>query len=224
MAIQYYDNALYEKLKAWVPADISVCIKKPDETARLFKLVDDKNKDKEFTLPLISLSRDTSFELLETTKSPLSFNGKRIGGDDKKSILLNAIPISIFYQIDIYTQKYEEADSILREIIFKFLNNPKLTVTFPYNGVNLQHYAYTRLSSTVSDNSDIPERLYEGEFTRWTIQLEIKDAYLFSIPIKNNWHMEEESSSRLELINGNNFDDNIEGLEGDYQVEIPDKD
>ena len=222
MAIKFYDEALYNKLQNWLPAELSKSILKPDETSRMFKLRDDDKKDAEFTLPLIALSRDSNIELLDVSKGPLSFNGKRIGGDEDKSILLNAIPISIYYQIDIYTKYYDEADALVRELIFKFLNNPKIKVNFPYNGFNLEHNAYVRLSSTITDNSDIPERLAPGEFTRFTIQLEIKDAYFFSIPEKENYKIDLHGANTLNV----SYVDKSEcidgcGIVGTYEVETP---
>lgn len=46
------------------------------------------------------------------------------------------------------------------------------------------------IESTVSDNSDIPERLISGQFTRMSIRLTIDDAYLFSVPFMDNWNIE----------------------------------
>jgi hypothetical protein len=40
---------------------------------------------------------------------------------------------------------------------------------------------------TVSDTSSISERIFSGQFTRWTIQLEIQDAFLFSVPYRRDW-------------------------------------
>lgn len=198
MAVKYYDEALADKIKGWLPDNFKKHILKPDEVSRLFRIRDDESKDEPLSLPIVALSRDTTIELLETTKSPLSFNGKKIGGNDDKTIQLNGIPISIFYQIDIYTKHYAEADAIIRELIFKFKNNPKMIITLPYNGANVEHVCYTRLLSTITDNSDIPQRQIEGQFTRWTIQLRIEDAYLFSIPIRDNWCMSEENT----ILNG----------------------
>ena len=42
---------------------------------------------------------------------------------------------------------------------------------------------------TISDTSDITERLFPGQFTRWTIQLEIQDAFLYDIPYRRNWKL-----------------------------------
>ena len=55
MAIRFYDEAIYEKIKKWVK-DPNVSILKPDETERLFKQKADENKDKPITLPLITIS------------------------------------------------------------------------------------------------------------------------------------------------------------------------
>ena len=44
--------------------------------------------------------------------------------------------------------------------------------------------------STVEDTSDIPQRLFSGQFTRWSIRLTIDDAYLFSAPVEKNWSMD----------------------------------
>jgi hypothetical protein len=43
--------------------------------------------------------------------------------------------------------------------------------------------------SNISDTSDIPQRLFVGQFTRWTIQLEILDAFLYNIPYRKNWRI-----------------------------------
>jgi hypothetical protein len=43
--------------------------------------------------------------------------------------------------------------------------------------------------STVSDTSDISTRIFAGQFYKWTIQLELQDGFLFSIPQKQNWRI-----------------------------------
>ena len=101
---------------------------------------------------------------------------------------MNIIPILPTYQLDIYTKTYEEGDEYVRNFLFKLINNPKLIIEIPYNDLNIKHVANIRVLETVSDTSDISEHLFPGQFTRWTIQMEIQDAFLFSIPYKNNWH------------------------------------
>ena len=53
------------------------------------------------------------------------------------------------------------------------------------------HDSTVRVESTVSDNSDIPERLISGQFTRMTLRLIIDDAWLFSVPFMDNWDIED---------------------------------
>lgn len=103
---------------------------------------------------------------------------------DKGALQLNAIPVDINYQIDIYTRKYEEGDEYLRNFIFGLVEHPKMVVTLPYNGANLEHVCYTRLDGNVVDNSNISEKLFPDQFTRWSLKLSIQDAYLFSLPFK----------------------------------------
>jgi hypothetical protein len=47
--------------------------------------------------------------------------------------------------------------------------------------------------STIEDTSDVPQRLFSGQFTRWTIRLNIDDAYLFSVPVETSWSIDSEA-------------------------------
>jgi hypothetical protein len=52
--------------------------------------------------------------------------------------------------------------------------------------------------SNVSDTSDIPQRLFVGQFTRWTIQMEIQDAFLYNIPYRKNWKIYTDENTILD--------------------------
>lgn len=185
MSVSYYDEALYNKIKSWVK-DTRMRILKPEESLRLFQLSADLENDKPVTLPLISLSRDTNIAINYTHKKPMSFDGLMVRATTKQSQQINAIPIVINYQIDIYTKKLSTADEYVRNFVFNIVNHPKLTIEIPYNGINYLHECNIRLVSPLQDNSDIPQRLFSGQFTRWTISLTIDDAYLFSAPVEMN--------------------------------------
>jgi hypothetical protein len=182
MAVSLIDDALYAKIQGWIK-DPKMVILKPNETLRLFQTVSDQTNDKPLTLPLIALSRDSEIEILQTNKKPLSFSGQILDANSKSVQLFNGIPIIVRYQLDIYTRSFVEGDEYLRNFVFNFVNHPRLLVTIPYNNVNLKHTGNVRIDSTISDTSDIPQRLFSGQFTRWTIKLNIDDCYLFSIPI-----------------------------------------
>lgn len=186
MAVSLIDDALYAKIQSWV-IDPKMKILKPSETLRLFQTIADSTNDDEISLPIIALSRESEIEIQQTNKRALSFSGHIAGTNTAKDkiLVINAIPIEVNYQLDIYTKGYAEGDEYLRNFIFNFINYPKMTVTIPYNGANYQHDANVRVESTVSDTSDIPQRLFSGQFTRWTLKLNVDDCYLFSIPVQS---------------------------------------
>lgn len=190
MALRYYDDVLAERLKRWVPENSHLRILKPDESKRLFELIANDNNDKNIKVPFIALSRDTSIEINSNIKQNKSFDGLKLANNDDITLQLNVIPVTINYQLDIYTKTYDEGDEYLRSFLFKLINNPLLKIEIPYNNTSIQHVANIRVADQVSDTSDISERMFSGQFTRWTIQLELQDAFLFSIPYRKNWKLD----------------------------------
>lgn len=181
MAVRFYDEAFVNKLKDWVK-DPNLRILKPDETTRFFEMRADMKDDKPFSLPVIAVSRDKDIEILNPQKQPKTFDGFLYSSDAEISMPINAIPIRIGYQIDIYTKKMAECDEYVRNFVFNFINYPKLTINIPYNNVQLKHQSNILLQPNISDNSDIKEHLFPDQFTRFTLKVIIDDAYLFSIP------------------------------------------
>ena len=155
----------------------------------MFETLADDSKDKNVKLPLIALSRNNDIELLLNVKNPRSFDGLKLQQDEAGTVQMNVIPVKLQYQLDIYTKTYKESDEYLRQYLFKLINNPLIKITVPYNGQNVPQIANIRVLSTVSDTSDIPQHLFPGQFTRWTIQLEVQDAFLYDIPYRRNWQI-----------------------------------
>lgn len=193
MGIRYYDEAVLNKIKSWLPTATKLQILSPDDTETLFSIINDENKDTKISLPFMALNRGSDVELLNTSKRPMSFDGMMKDSTERTSISINAIPISIEYQLDIYCRKYAEADELLRNIIFNFINSPTITVVFPYNNANIELNANITLDSTIRNTSGIPQRINFGQFTRFTLNLIVDDAYLISIPVKQNVFIEEPS-------------------------------
>lgn len=191
MGFRFYDKALVEKIKKWTK-NTKMRVLSPDEVQRLWNINADDNNDEPLQLPLIALSRDRNIEIQTTGKTPMSFDGIHVESNEKNTLQLNAIPATLSYQLDIYTRRYDEGDEYLRNFIFNFINYPKMTIQVPYNGANLEIACFIQLQSTASDNSDISERLFPGQFTRWTLQLSISPAYLFSAPVNENASIEYE--------------------------------
>lgn len=185
MSVKLYDEALLKKLQYWT-GDTHTTIVGADESSRLFATIADISNDKKLNLPLISLSRPGGFVINDKYKQPKSYNGMSLAHNNTISAKLNAINIAIPYQLNIYTRYQEEADEYVRNIVFNIINYPKLTIELPYHQLDVKHDSSIRLTSDVEDNSNIPERLISGQFTRYTLEIVVDDAYLFDINVKDN--------------------------------------
>lgn len=189
MAISYYDEAVTQKIKGWLADNSKLRVLAPDETTRLFQLAAEDSNDKPLKLPLIAISRNKDIEIESAIKQNKSFDGLVIAKDKTtaETVHLNVIPVKTTYQLDIYTKKRIEADEYVRQYLFKLINNPQIIIDIPYNGYLVRHTANLRVLNTVSDTSDIPNHVFPGQFYKWTIQLELQDGFLFSIPQKTGW-------------------------------------
>ena len=161
----------------------------PNDARRIFEVVADNTNDKPLQFPMLVLTRPGGYTIngQGLAKHPLSYNGAKLHADAETSVLLNAIPITIPYQLDVYCRYFEEADEYSRNLVFNIIIFPKLTITIPYNGENYKHDSNIRMSDEIEDNSGIPERLVTGQFTRMTIALNIDDAYLWDVRKAGNW-------------------------------------
>lgn len=191
MAISYYDEAVTAKIKGWLADSSKLRVLSPDETNRLIQLNAEDTGDKPLTLPLIAISRNKDLEIESAIKQSRSFDGLIIKNDKEtgETVHMNVIPVRTTYQLDIYTKKRIEGDEYVRQYLFKLINNPQIIIDIPYNGYFIRHTANLRVLNTVSDTSDIPNHLFAGQFYRWTIQLELHDGFLFSLPSKPGWRL-----------------------------------
>ena len=191
MAISYYDEAVTQKIKGWLADNSKLRVLSPDESNRLIQLAAEDSKDKPLKLPLIAISRNKDVEIESAIKQNKSFDGLVIDKDiiTSEAVHLNVIPIKTTYQLDIYTKKRIEADEYVRQYLFKLINNPQIIIEITFSNYFVRHTANIRVLITVSDTSDIPTHLFSGQFYKWTIQLELQDGFLFSIPQKQGWRL-----------------------------------
>lgn len=189
MAISYYDDAITAKIKGWLADNSTLRVLNPDETNKVIELHAEDSGDKPLQLPLLTISRNKELEITSTIKQNKSFDGLIIQKDtvNAATVHMNVIPVKTLYQLDIYTKRQLEADEYVRQFLFKLINNPQIIVEIPYNNYVIKHTANLRVLNSVSDTSDIPTHIFSGQFYRWTIQLELQDGFLFSIPYKKNW-------------------------------------
>ena len=180
MGVRFYDEALVNKIKSWVK-DKEMRILSPENVDKLFQIKANDSGDKALTLPLIAISRGSNIDIA-TTKRALTEDGQHVYATEDRSLVLNAIPMELSYQLDIYCKYFNEADEYLRNFLFNLINYPKISIEIPYNNTKIIHNSTIRVESPVADTSDIPERLISGQFTRLSISIKIDDAYMFSVP------------------------------------------
>ena len=92
----------------------------------------------------------------------MSAYGLTFETNPNKSEWLNAIPIELSYQIDVYTRYMNEANEYVRNMIFNIVNFPRLTIEIPYYDNKIPHNSSIHLEKEVADNSSVPERLIHG--------------------------------------------------------------
>jgi hypothetical protein len=189
LAISYYDEAITQKIKNWLADSSKLRVLSPDESTRLMQMAAEDSGDKPLKLPLIAISRNKDIEIESAIKQNRSFDGLVLKTDDATAtaVHFNVIPIKTTYQLDIYTKKRIEADEYVRQYLFKLINNPQIIIEIPYNNYVVKHTANLRVLGTVSDTSDISTHIFAGQFYKWTIQLELQDGFLFSIPQRPGW-------------------------------------
>lgn len=189
MATYLYDEALVNKIRGWTNTT-KITVLGVNETSRLFEVIADENNDKPITLPLIALSRSRGYNIINdgTTKRPMSYDGVSFdkttynaGTEDAYTTTgsIMSIPVQISYQLDVYTNFAKEADILMRNLIFNFINYPGFEIEIPT--AHKKHVARVTVDNTVEDNSDIPERFVPGNFTRLSITLTVDDAYLWDV-------------------------------------------
>ena len=185
MSVYLYDESFIEKLQGWTKGT-QIQIFSPDDTKRLFEVIADNTNDSPIELPILCLRRKHGINITNQGKRPLTFDGMTLAQSNEVAIKLNAIPMDINYQLDIYTRYQKEADEFLRNLTFNIINYPKLKIKIPYNGFDIYHNGFIRMSPEIDDNSDVPERLVSGQFTRYTFNILVDDAYLWNIKEKSN--------------------------------------
>ena len=127
MSTYLYDEAIMNKLKRWGLPN-SATLLSPNDIQNLYDIINQQNGDRGIALPLITLNRSGNFNITRVEKSPLSINALKIAKTKERSMQLNAIPIELEYQLDIYARQRVQADEYARELAFNFINYPEIEI------------------------------------------------------------------------------------------------
>lgn len=175
-----YDRSIVEDLR-YITKDSkkTINIIPPSE---YFNLVATLRSD-DIKLPLISLVRP-SWSLIGSKKpQAMIFDGVIVKDDKENDIVrsIQAIPIIINYQLDIWTDNRLENDMIMRELIWNYTLNPTLEICIPYKDIDYKHTFNIFFNDEIEDNSDIQEHKNLGRLFRQTITFYTDDAYLWKV-------------------------------------------
>lgn len=182
MSVYKYDESIINNLRKIINDDRIYIV----PTDNVFSLIARLSSD-EIKLPLISLTR-IGWSLSDNKSHVLKFDGAKAEFEysdaDKEEIesikSLQSIPISINYQMDIWTKDRIDNDNLLRELIFYYSTHPTLLVDIEYD-LNIKHRFNIFFDGDIIDNSDIVEHKNRGEYYRQTIGLYTDDAYLWKV-------------------------------------------
>lgn len=197
MSVYSYDEAIISDLRMIVQ-DNRIHIVPPDNLFRLLARTDSDRVE----FPAISVTR-RGWSLSDSHPQMMKFDGTLLSHDEvnNRYIRLQAIPINISYQMDIWTKTRLENDSIMRELIFYYSTHPTLNVKIPYGQDTYYHKFNIFFDSDIEDNSDIANHINTGEYFRQTISFYTDDAYLWKSssrgPTTVDIHLTDELNNKL---------------------------
>lgn len=181
--VYMYDTAIINDLRQ-IFSDDRIHIVPPEDAFDLIGTL----KEDTIVFPFISLQRP-GWQLIDDTKtSHLTFEGKVddisiIDTDDDVEdaniTRLQALPIRINYQIDVWTESRKENDAIMRELIWYYTLYPTLNVDVEYENIKRKHHFNIFFDNDIEDNSDLTQHSKRGRYFRQTIGLYTNDAYLW---------------------------------------------
>ena len=171
--VTFYDKAIVDSLRSLTNDKVFI-VPPENEFSIIGFLSDDKIK-----LPLVSLRR-VGWNLTENRPHSMMFEGDVFKKDEitNKYISLQAFPIIINYMLDVWTEKQQDNDEIMRELIWYYTLNCKLKVDIPYKA-NIQHNFNLYFNNEIEDNSDIINFENRGRLYRQTASITIPDAYMW---------------------------------------------
>lgn len=97
---------------------------------------------------------------------------------------LNAVPITLSYNLDVYTRYQRENDALIRNLIFNIINYPTIQVKFNYEQIPIEHNSNLILGPNVETSFPVI-KLFPDQICKQTLSISLEDAYLWDVRIRS---------------------------------------
>lgn len=150
-------------------------------TDDVFNIYGQMNKD-QVIMPFISLQR-LDWQLNLDRQGYQTFIGDKVvireGTDGLPTeIRAQVIPITINYQLSVWSEDRITNDALIRELLFYYHLRPSLLV-YVGHGLNIKHKFNIYFNSGIEDNSDLANHKNNGQCFRQDLTFYTDDAYLW---------------------------------------------
>lgn len=174
MSVYLYDNAIVNRIRTILGSNSIHII--PPEKAFTKSLVEEDDP----IFPGVSIYRP-SYSLSTLGKT---MTGYRVGRQEYSETLgqiisTKSIPISINYQVDVFTRFREQNDELTKELLWFFTLYPQHKITLKYDEYEKTVEFNVFLGEDITDNSDISDFENRGQYYRTSFYLTVDAAQLF---------------------------------------------
>lgn len=184
MSLFDFDKALFQKIRCVYD---EVIFGSPDEA---FKINASMHGGR-VVMPFVSVWRLSNFDISRPTyNDPRVRDGAHIrfgSGVEAPVRHARALPVTLYYQIDVYSNKRTTCDGIAAELALFMMEYPWVDVRTPVDGITkglLQQHAVT-LNDSISDNTSISDFEDTGRIYRLTLDATIPEALIYRIDRTN---------------------------------------
>lgn len=181
--IYLYDNAIVNDLKkSFNPNNVPnpvVSVIGPEESIGIAAQI----QDDKLSFPIISLVRNTTVAIDQTRRN-MSWEHFGVSSvyDSKTNTEYRekVIPISLDYDLNIYTTNVVDTDEIVKELLFKYVSQYFLTIELPYESKKKVRFGVVVDRGSIDTRSTTSGHLSEGTLYGTTIKLICEGCVLVS--------------------------------------------
>lgn len=217
VSVYAYDKAIVEDFRARFVNNSNQVNKNVQigPADRMFNILGQLDDD-HVIMPFISLQR-LDWQLNLDRQGYQTFIGDKVFKKINESnqmieVRAQVIPITINYQLSVYSQDRITNDALIRELLFYYHLRPSLLV-YVGHGLNIVHKFNIYFNSGIEDNSDIANHINKGTYFRQDLTFYTDDAYLWRANHQNLVKIDANTNFSymdLKKFNGS-YEDFIEG-------------